>query len=135
MSCAVSAILDSAISLSVTIPQPTLHARKGERVTLKCQYTGVTDSSKILVQWHVYYSRHKKTLIWVYQNETDTPQNNRNNKFRRMPSDTNKEHAIQLTNAEMTDQAKYQCSVHYKGGQSETATGTIQVKVFGKFVL
>ena len=104
----------------------------GESAILRCQYSGVTDTSLIMVKWEYRADGEKKGHgIWTYEGIDDLDTWHRNDgKFERMETDVSKEHTIRLNDAGLEDEGNYFCNVEYYNGDGyleETAKTMITV--------
>ena len=94
--------------------------------TLTCHYTGVTDPSKLEVNWEFRPKSSKnRTVFWTYygRNGIDTFHVNGNkNKFKRLETNIMEEHAIQLNEAAEKDAGLYTCKVECQCGSNMYST-------------
>ena len=101
-------------SLTVTT-SPDTTVSLGGSTALRCQYTGVTNSSSLVVRWeHRARGQPSGPAIWMYdgKNDWDTWHGDQNT-FEKIDTDIVREHSIKLRKANLADEGLYFCNVEY----------------------
>ena len=92
----------------------------GESAILKCQYSGVTDSSSLVVKWERRTRGNAQGhAIWIYKGISGLNTGHEHEgKFEKIKTDVTKEHTIRLNDADLDDEGIYFCNMEYYIGSS-----------------
>ena len=108
-----------------------MYVNEGENAGLHCQYSDFNVSGDLSIQW-----RRNGGIIWIYDSidARDEAKNDMDDKFIRIPGNVDKEHAIQLVNANLEDEATYQCNVDILKPYDHSSS-SVDLHVLGKYAI
>lgn len=110
-----SPVVHTSMAVVTVNMSPDTDVFLGESTTLKCQYSGVTKASSVIVKWkHRAFGQSEGNTIWTYDGNINTDTCHGSTlPYEKVYTDITKEHAIRLKNASLVDEGTYSCNVEY----------------------
>ena len=125
---------DAVVILTVSVNTEVV---LGESTILKCQYTGVTDASLLVVKWE-YRPRGLTSgfPIWTFEGDIKKDSwHEDDTKFEKIDTDLTKLHAISLKRAQFEDEGTYFCNLEYYGDEYSEERGSVNIAVIGRYII